>query len=73
MTRGDVRRLLLQDPLLPKEVRMNDGSKYVLYGVEQWLLTGDELLTASTGPRATHNLALANISSISTVAAHPQA
>ena len=73
MKHDDVRRTLLQDPLLPKEVRMNDGSKYTLHGVEQWLLTGDELRTASTGPNLTHNLALANIASISTIATHPQA
>ena len=45
----------------------------MLYGIEQWMLRGDELLTVATGPRLTHNLALANIASISTAATSSQA
>ncbi|MBI2901157.1 MAG: hypothetical protein HYY17_13315 [Planctomycetes bacterium] len=39
-----VRRSLLEQPELPKEVRLNDGSRVIVRQREQWLAAGDYLI-----------------------------
>lgn len=39
-----VRENLLDQPNLPKELRLNDGSRFVVRNREQWLASGDYLI-----------------------------
>jgi len=58
-----VREVLKDEPDRPKEVVMNDGSRYVIASVEHWLASPDYLIIL-TNRRVVRHLAYRNIASI---------
>lgn len=62
MTRQGVRKSLLENPDLPKEIRLNDGSRLVVRGREHWIDVGEFLIVAK-GRFDTH-IAYHNIAAI---------
>ena len=62
MSHQAVRQSLLEQPELPKEVRLNDGSRLIVRGREQWLAAGDYLIVL-VGRFDTH-VAYRNIAAI---------
>lgn len=64
MTWSDVRKFLLEDPYLPKEVRTNDGRVFPVKSIEHWVRSGDSLRVVSSGWRKSDYIAIRNIASI---------
>jgi hypothetical protein len=58
-----IRAILREYPELPKEIVMNDGSRYVVPSVEHWIV-GPESLVILTARREFRHLAHRNIASI---------
>ena len=64
MLESDIRKSLLEEPDVPKEVRTNDGRVFMVRRVEQWALSPTKLVVLA-GPEGDLNvLSNLNIASI---------
>lgn len=67
MTRKDIRKALVEDLYMPKEVRTNDGARYLIKNVEYWMFNGDQLLIVSGGSAPWNYISMRDIASIGPV------
>ncbi len=70
MTRKDVAKALTDGLYRPKEIRTNDGEKYVVKNLEHWAIFGENLLVVPDGAHDFAYLALRNIAAIGPARRH---